>query len=260
MEEQFETELNDDSVDEKLSFNLENFSGPLDVLLLLIKKSKIEIEDVNISELTDQYLELMKNISAVDMEMASEFIEYAAILIEMKSKKLLPKLDDDTDEDELPEELMLKIQLRILSILREGNEKLTELEDINKFYKQPEKEANNYRIVIKDMQLDDLLDAFTGIMHRVQTQKVRMEKKEIAKEQYTVEQKMSNIKDILTSRDKFKFKDLFLNKTSKEEVVTTFMALLELAKMQVIKINQESLFDEINIEKSGDYVDNGELI
>ena len=178
----------------------------------------------------------------------------------MKSKKLLPKLDDDTDEDELPEELMLKIQLRILSILREGNEKLAELEDINKFYKQPEKEANNYRIVIKDMQLDDLLDAFTGIMHRVQTQKVRMEKKEIAKEQYTVEQKMSNIKDILTSRDKFKFKDLFLNKTSKEEVVTTFMALLELAKMQVIKINQESLFDEINIEKSGDYVDNGELI
>lgn len=259
MEEQFETELNE-MYEDKLSFNLENFSGPLDVLLVLIKKSKIEIEDVNISELTDQYLEIMKNISTVDMEMASEFIEYAAILIEMKSKKLLPKLDQEEEEDELPEELMLKLQLRILSILRDGNEKLAEKEDIDKFYKQPEKEANNYRIVIKDMQLDDLLDAFTGIMHRVQTNKVRMEKKEIAKEQYTVEQKITNIKDILVSREKLRFRDLFLEKTNKEEVVTTFMAVLELAKMQVIKINQDSLFDEIHIEKSGDYVGDGELI
>ena len=110
------------------------------------------------------------------------------------------------------------------------------------------------------MKLDDLLDAFTGIMHRVHTNKVRMETKEIVKEQYTVEQKISNIRDILQSREKLSFKELFLQKTSKQEVVTTFMAVLELAKMQVIKINQEGLFNEIEIEKTGEIVSDGELI
>ena len=259
MEEQLDQELNE-SYEDKLSFNLENFSGPLDLLYILIKKNKIEIEDVNISDLTDQYLEIIKDISVVDMEMASEFIEYAAILIEIKSKKLLPKLEVEEDDDGMSPEDMLKQQLRILATLREGVDKLTLLEDTNKFYKQPEKEANNYRIVIKDMKLDDLLDAFTGIMHRVHTNKVRMETKEIVKEQYTVEQKISNIRDILQSRDKLSFKELFLQKTSKQEVVTTFMAVLELAKMQVIKINQEGLFNEIEIEKTGEIVSDGELI
>ena len=259
MNEQFEEELAE-AYEEKLNFNLENFSGPLDLLYVLIKKSKIEIEDVNISDLTDQYLEVMKNINTVDMEMASEFIEYAAILIEMKSKKLLPKLNAEEEDDELLDEFILKQQLRILATLKEGIDNLSVTEDNYKFYKQTEKEANNYRIVIKDMCLDDLLDAFTGIMHRVHTNKVRMETKEIAKEQYTVEQKISNIKDILQSRDKFNFKELFLQKTNKQEIVTTFMAVLELAKMQVIKINQEGLFNEIEIEKTGEVVNNGELI
>lgn len=259
MDLQLESDI-DDSLDEKLSFNLDNFSGPLDLLCELIRKKKIEIEDVNISELTDQYLEVMKNISAVDMEKASDFIEYAALLIEMKSKKLLPKLNVDEDDDEIPEEEMLRRMLQIYKILKEGVFKLEEREELDKYYKQPEKEAKNYRLVIKDMCLDDILDAFTGIMHRVHTNKVRMETKEIAKEQYTVEQKITNIKDILQSREKLSFKELFLKQTNKQEIVTTFMAVLELAKMQVIKINQEGLFNEIEIEKTGDVSTNGELI
>ena len=84
-------ELNEELVSDKLTFQLENFSGPLDLLLTLVKKSKLEIEDIEISKLTEQYLDIMKDISKVDMEVASEFIEYAALLIEIKSKKLLPK-------------------------------------------------------------------------------------------------------------------------------------------------------------------------
>ena len=102
MEEKQEIQ-NEDIIEEKLSFNLENFSGPLDLLLALIRKNKLEIEDVEISKLTEQYLEVMKDISTVDMEVASEFIEYAAILIEIKSKKLLPKINEDP-EDEIDEQ------------------------------------------------------------------------------------------------------------------------------------------------------------
>ena len=251
-------EVTEDIASDKLTFNLENFSGPLDLLLSLIKKSKLEIEDIEISKLTEQYLEVMKDISKVDLEIASEFIEYAAILIEIKSKKLLPKIQD-TDEEELDEEYILKLRLREYQMFKEVNEKLKTLESNDKFYKAPEKEANKYRIVIKDMQLDMLLDAFVGIMHKVNKIEKNKESKEIVKEAFTVEQKISSIKDTLISRSKIKFSELFLESSSKDEVITTFMALLELIKMQVIRVAQDDLFSDIQIEKTGDEF-NGELI
>jgi len=250
--------IKDDIVEEKLSFQLENFSGPLDLLLALIRKNKLEIEDVEISKLTEQYLEVMKDITTVDMEVASEFIEYAAILIEIKSKKLLPKINDN-QEEELDEEYLLKLRLKEYEMFKEVNEKLKSMESNDKFYKQPEKEANKFRVVIKDMQLDMLLDAFVGIMHKVNKVEKAKESKEIAKETYTVEQKIATIKDTLISRDRLKFCELFLESASKEEVITTFMALLELIKMQAIRVSQDDLFSDIQIEKTGE-IFNGELI
>ena len=243
---------------EKLTFKLENFSGPLDLLLTLIRKSKLDIEDIQISELTEQYLEIMKDISEVDLEVASEFIEYAALLIEIKSKKLLPKIVEN-DEDELDPEYILKLRLREYQYFKEVNEKLGKLESNDKFYKQPEKEANKFRVVIKDMELDKLLDAFVGIMHKVNKIEKSKESKEIVKETFTVEQKISSIKDTLISRNKIKFSELFLESASKDEVITTFMALLELIKMQVIRVSQDDLFSDIQIEKTGEEM-NGELI
>lgn len=257
-EELIENNNQDESASEKLTFQLENFSGPLDLLLALIKKNKLEIEDVELSKLTEQYLEVMKDISTVDMEVASEFIEYAAILIEIKSKKLLPKLDEGL-EDEIDEEYLIKLRLREYQMFKEVNEKLKDMESNDKFYKPPEKEANKFRIVIKDMQLDMLLDAFVGIMHKVNKVEKSKESKEIVKETYTVEQKIASIKDTLISRDRLKFSELFLESASKEEVITTFMALLELIKMQAIRVSQDDLFSDIQIEKTGE-IFNGELI
>lgn len=253
-----EIETTEEIVSDKLTFQLENFSGPLDLLLTLVKKSKLEIEDIEISKLTEQYLEIMKDITQVDMEVASEFIEYAALLIEIKSKKLLPKIEDN-NEEELDPEYVLKLRLREYQMFKEVNEKLKTMESNDKFYKAPEKEANKYRVVIKDMQLDMLLDAFVGIMHKVNKIEKSKESKEIVKESFTVEQKISSIKDTLISRDKIKFSELFLESASKDEVITTFMALLELIKMQVIRVSQDNLFADIQIEKTGDEF-NGELI
>lgn len=251
-------EIEQEVYSEKMSFSLDNFSGPLDLLLALIKKNKLEIEEVEISKLTEQYLEVMKDISTVDMEVASEFIEYAAILIEIKSKKLLPKINDN-QEEEIDEEYLIKLRLREYQMFKEVNEKLKNMESNDKFYKHPEKDANKFRVVIKDMQLDMLLDAFVGIMHKVNKVEKSKESKEIVKETYTVEQKIATIKDTLISRDKLKFSELFLESASKDEVITTFMALLELIKMQAIRVCQDDLFSDIQIEKTGE-IFNGELI
>ena len=253
-----EKEIIDEVDNEKLSFSLDNFTGPLDLLITLIKKNKLEIEEIEISKLTEQYLEIMKDISTVDLEVASEFIEYAAYLIELKSKKLLPKMEEVND-DEFDDEYMFKLRLREYQMFMEVNEKLKKLESNDKFYKQPEKEANKYRIIIKDMELDKLLDAFVGIMHKVNKVEKSKESKEIAKEVFTVEQKISSIKDTLISRQKLKFSELFLETSSKDEIITTFMALLELIKMQIIRVSQDDLFSDIQIEKTGDDLD-GELI
>jgi len=253
-----EKEIIDEVDNEKLSFSLDNFTGPLDLLITLIKKNKLEIEEIEISKLTEQYLEIMKDISTVDLEVASEFIEYAAYLIELKSKKLLPKMEEVND-DEFDDEYMFKLRLREYQMFMEVNEKLKKLESNDKFYKQPEKEANKYRIIIKDMELDKLLDAFVGIMHKVNRVEKSKESKEIAKEVFTVEQKISSIKDTLISRQKLKFSELFLETSSKDEIITTFMALLELIKMQIIRVSQDDLFSDIQIEKTGDDLD-GELI
>lgn len=243
---------------EKMSFTLDNFTGPLDLLYHLVKKNKMEIEDIEISKLTEQYLEVMQDISTVDMEIASDFIEYAALLIEIKSKKLLPKINEEP-EDEFDEEYILKLRLREYEMLKNVTEKLKDMESNDKFYKAPEKDANKYRIVIKDMQIDMLLDAFVGIMHRVNKVEKSKESKEIVKETFTIEQKIANIKDVLITREKFKFSELFLDASSKDEVITTFMALLELIKMQAIRVSQDDLFAEIQIEKTGE-IFNGELI
>ena len=258
-EENIEVQDNQDEViQEKMSFKLENFTGPLDLLYALVKKNKLEIEDIEISKLTEQYLEVMQDISTVDMEIASEFIEYAALLIEIKSKKLLPKINEE-DDDEFDEEYILKLRLKEYEMFKEVNEKLKSLESNDKFYKAPEKEANKFRVVIKDMQLDMLLDAFVGIIHKVNKVEKAKESKEIVKETFTVEQKIAAIKDTLISRDKLKFSELFLESSTKDEIITTFMALLELIKMQAIRVSQDDLFADIHIEKTGE-IFNGELI
>ena len=141
---------------------LENFEGPLDLLLHLIKDAKLDITTVKLSEITEQYLEFMKEIDTLDMEKASEFIEMAATLLEIKSKKLLPRLDDVAPEEEDSETKLLK-RLQEYKIFKEASENLKSLENINRMYKEPEPAANKYKIILKDMKLENLLDAFTKI-------------------------------------------------------------------------------------------------
>ena len=227
---------------------LDNFEGPLDLLLHLIKQSKLEIEEVELSKITEQYLEIIGNLSAVDMENASEFIEIAATLIEIKSKSLLPKLEEGEVDEEDPEYL-LKIRLQEYKLIKETTERLKLMENTNRFYKKPEPEAGKFRYVLKDMNFEMLIDAFTRIMHRVSVQETKDEAKEIKKEKFTIAQKVATIKDSLIMRKQIKFSELFASSINRDEVITTFLAVLEMLKLQEIRVVQTDNFGDIEISK-----------
>lgn len=240
----------EESGDDVLSFKLENFEGPLDLLLHLIKQSKMEIETVELSKITEQYLEIMASLPEVDLEKASEFIEVAATLIEIKSKALLPKLIENEEVDEEDPEALLLQRLQEYKLFKETSEKLKESENVNRFYKEPEEEASKFRIVLKDMNLDILLNAFTNLLTRASKIETENEPKQIEKEKFTVTQKIASIKDALIVRPKIMFSELFSASISRDEIITTFMALLELLKLQEIKCVQTNAFDDIEIVKA----------
>ena len=241
----------DEEDDDKLSFKLDNFEGPLDLLIHLIKKNKMEIEEIEISKITEQYLALMSNLEELDLEKASDFIEMAAYLIELKSKIILPRLlESENEEDEEDPTWLLTQRLKEYQLFKETSEKLKVIEDVNKFYKEPEEDANKFRIVLKDMSLDLLLNAFTGLLTRATKSEKENEPKQIAKEKFTVTQKIASIKDALLLQPKIMFSELFEQSISREEIITTFMALLELLKLQEIKCKQAGAFCDIEITKA----------
>ncbi len=242
-------DLPDDNI---VQFHFADQVGPLDLLLFLIKKNKLEIEDVKLADITDQYLEMIKGLEKIDMEYASDFIVMASELIEIKSKTLLPSQKEEGEEEEDPEEL-IKMRLKEYELMKEMSEKLKTIENNDSFYKAPEPEAGKYRVVIKDMQLDALLDAFTKFMLKnVKKDAADNEVKQVEKEKFTVEQKIAGIKDALINRKQIKFSELMSKTISRNEIVTTFMALLELLKLQTIRVKQNDLFEDIDIIKVED--------
>lgn len=252
MEENLEQEniVIDEEVEEGdgFRFKLDQFEGPLDLLLQLIKNAKIDIHDIFISKITEQYLEIMQNIDDIDVEKASDFIDMAATLIEIKSKKLLPKPEVIEEDAEDPEQKLIR-QLEEYKLFKEATEKLKVIEDPDKFYKEPEKEAFGFRYELGDLSFEKLIDAFSSLMHKVSEKSEEIQEKKIVKDRFTVAQKIAQIKDGLLKKDRFMFSELFEEDYSKSEIINTFLALLELLKNQLIVVNQPEPLGDIEITK-----------
>ena len=233
---------------------LENFEGPLDLLLQIIKDNKMDIETVKLADLTEQYLQYISGIEKLDMENASEFIEIAAQLIEIKSRTLLPPENEEGEEEEDPE-VNLLARLKELKLFREASEKLANQEDLDTMYKKPDKMANNTRIVLKDMSLDLMLDAFAIMMATAPKKLIEIEPKQITKDRFTVAEKIISIKNVIREKKMVKFSELFEEDLTKSELINTFLALLELLKMQVLKAQQSGIFGEIDIFANEEGID-----
>ena len=232
----------------QLSFKLDGFEGPLDLLLHLIKEKNVSIQDVNISEITDQYLKYMENIHDLDMDEATAFLDMTSRLLEIKSKSLLPVEQTDEEEEEMDEETRLKIQLQEYQLFKEAGGNLQKFENVNRLYKQPDKNVGDARIVFNQFNLDKLLDAFAFILMRTKDRESPQEKK-INKDRWTVADKMAFLNNVLKEHKEINFFSLFDDSYSKLEVITVFMAILELLKHQKIEVVQAEKYADIKIKR-----------
>ncbi len=229
------------------STKLDNFEGPLDLLLHLIKEAKIEIKDVFVSQVTEQFLAYIRGATFLDVDKASEYLNMAATLLEIKSKSVLPKIEEYLDDIEDPEQALIR-QLEEYKIFKEASEKLKNQENVLRFYKEPDKSVGDVKVVYNDFNLDGLISAFSKLLMRIDDKK-RQENvlKEIPKEVFTVKDKVEHIKAILLEKNERSFYELFSSYYTKNELITTFQAMLELLKLQYITVEQNGVFDDITI-------------
>jgi len=233
-----------------VTVKLDDFDGPLDLLLFLVKKEKVSIEDVFISKITDQYIQIIKQSEHLDLETASEFIEIAAILLEIKAKALLPQqILPQTDETDSKKELIRRLEE--YRLYKEASEKLKQFETTGMFFKPPDSSLTDPTVILKDMTMEGLLKAINKMFLRLE-QKGAADtgSKKIVLDRFTVSEKIDHIKDFLTVRKKASFFELFEDENySKSEIITTFQALLELLKTQEVEAEQQEVYGDIIIKR-----------
>lgn len=236
----------------KYSIKIDNFEGPLDLLCYLIDKNKMNIYDVNLTEITDQYIEYLNAMEEMNLEIASEFIVMASTLLYLKSKKLLPKQEDE--EEEITEEELIR---RIIEYkkFKEVSKVLKENYKIysNRFYKGQEEIELPKQKLEKDYESEKIPEIYRLLVER-NSVKINQNAKNIEKialvEKYTVADKVKEMYRILSKQKKFIFNKLFtINKHEKQEVVTAFSGLLELSRRSKVETTQEELFGDIVVEK-----------
>ena len=233
---------------------LDNFEGPLDLLLYLIEQEEIEIKDIFVSQVTEQFLSYMKALPYIDLEKASEYLNIAATIINIKARSLLPipddGLDEYYDEDDNPEQELIQA-LEEYKMLKEEAEKLKERETVGYFFKAPDKDLTGVKVQYKDLTLDGLMDAFTKMLMRLERQRRdNPPPREIPKDNFTVVDRAKYIKSTIFTRDVMEFEELFDKNSSTPEIVTTFQALLELLRNQIVIVEQEVIFGTIIIRKN----------
>ncbi len=235
-----------------LELKLSNFDGPLDLLLSLVKENKIEIKDIFVSQVTEQFLEYMNQVSELDVELASEYMAMAATLLEIKSRALLPPvIKDDEPEEETPEAVLIR-QLEEYKLFKEIVTELKEQENVDRFYRDPDKNVGKEVSVIKEnLSLDGFIAAFNKFLAKLQvkSQQSTTVSRTMARESFSVPQKINFIREVLKTVNEFKFTELFEPGASRNEYVTTFIAVLELTKLQIITIRQSDIFEDIVIVK-----------
>ncbi len=235
---------------------LHNFEGPLDLLLYLINKEEIEIKDIFVSQVTEQFLDYMKGLPYLDVDKVSEYLNIAATILKIKAQYLVPNLEDDPEiEEEIEEDRAGLIRaLEEYKLIKEEMAKLKELETIGYCFKEPDKDIGETRTVfnLDNLTREGLIEAFQKLMLKRESMKSENEVREIPRDTFTVEQKATFILESLEENKSVNFYDLFTNDYTKSEVVTTFQAMLELLKLQYLRVRQEAAFGDIVISLNPD--------
>ncbi|MDB4721491.1 segregation/condensation protein A [Verrucomicrobiales bacterium] len=233
--------------------SLEIFEGPLDLLLYLIKKDEVDIYDVSIEKITSQYLEYIETFKILNIELASEFIVMAATLMYIKSRTLLPRNEqapeDDVDEEDPRWELIR--QLVEYKKFKDAANYLERREADNQqiFGSERQDAEEDEEEPILNVGIFDLIRAFQGILKRFEDEE---DLAEIADDRFTVSDKIDYLMVRVNKGGEIKFTELFAEATTKGEVMVTFLALLELIRLNEFQVRQERILGEIEIKRSGE--------
>ena len=235
------------------AFKLKDFDGPLDLLLTLIGKAQIDIRDIFVSEITDQYLEIVRNAPDLDMDEASDFLLMAATLLEIKSRAMLPrppKTEDETD----PETELIR-RLEEYKRFRETAESMKAFEEAAKrvFTKLPEEyPLPPQEIELTGLTLEGLQEAFLRIGQRRpqlddDPESNHYAPRNIHRDSHTVQECMLNLLYRIRSRKRMKFEEAFSEAPTREEVVTYFLAVLELLRLGRMHVRQDNVYGGIEM-------------
>ncbi len=236
---------------------LDIFEGPLDLLLYLIKKDDLDISNIPISEITEQYMRYIDMMKMLDLDIVGDFLVMAATLMHIKSKMLLPPEPNAESPEEIDPRDELARRLYEYKTFKEIAEKL-QVHEHNRqnFVARVGNEETNRQLqedakeVYFEASLFDLINAFMAALKKVPEELLH----EIIKEEFTVEQKVANILHSLLDRPTMMLRELFESCRSKVEAIVTFLALLELIRLKEVKIVQKRIFDDIEILRNKENV------
>ena len=236
---------------DKYNIKLPNFEGPLDLLLYLIRKHKIDIYDIPIAFMLEEYLKYLAVMEDLNISIEGEFMEMAATLIQIKIRSLLPKSVEEDLEDPRTE---LVNNLLAYQKVKETTEMLSELAEENRYYfyrsmdddarKEIQQSAVSYELEQKDVDLYDLIK----VLQKYIIQKPQEISEDISLDEYKVEVKIEELSKLLRTHKKILFSDLIKN-SSRIELIAFFLAILELIKRKKVSIFQSAQFSDIHINK-----------
>lgn len=222
---------------------LRQFQGPLDLLLHLISRAKIDIRDIFISQITEQYMESIQDLSQLDMDATSEFLQMAATLLEIKSRALLPKPPKLEEGEEDPQETLLR-RLEEYKRLKEAGERLRPLEKeaLDMLFRLPQEMVQRQRLELNQLSLDALQEAFLRLLQRPRSVQLPAEPvRRIRREQWSVARCAMDILQMVMALEEVRFEALFDEAPDRERLVSTFIAMLELLKNGRIRLVQREL-------------------
>ena len=231
---------------------LDIFEGPLDLLLYLIKKNDIDVCDIPIAKITDQYLEYIDMMKMMDLDVIGDFLVMAATLMQIKSKMLLP-LDPSAPEEEVDPRDELVKRLEEYKMFKEIAEKLKEKESFRQdfFGRNMDEELakeikDDAKEVYFEASLFDLINAFTKALRKFKEESVY----QVNKDEYTIEQKIHEVLHLLLEKERIMLAELFTKARSKMEVIVTFMSILELIRLREILVMQKRVFGDIEVVRN----------
>ena len=242
-----------------LKVKLQAFEGPLDLLLHLLDKNKVNIYDIPIVEITNQYMEYIREMQRQDLNVMSEFMVMAATLLDIKAKMLLPAPEKEDDEEAEDPRAQLVQQLLEYKMYKYISSELKDrqMDASRVLFKVPTiprevaayEEPVNLDALVAGLTLDKLNDIFQSIMKKQEDKidPIRSKFGKIEKEEISLEDCMAGLENYARSHKHFSFRGLLERTKSKTEVIVTFLAILELMKVGTLRITQEAIFDDIQI-------------